>query len=108
VFASRSEIGDQGFAMPKHHHILNASSNLLGIALIIITGLNVAHIAKETFADEIGWVAAVCFSLSCLLSYMAIRVEPRETGYGDWADKIFFAGLVTLMLSVVVFAIHMG
>ncbi len=94
--------------MPKHHHILNASSNLLGIVLIIITGLNVAHVAKETIADEIGWIAAVSFSVSCLLSYMAIRAEPRETSYEGWADKIFFAGLVTLVLSVVVFAVQVS
>lgn len=28
--------------MSKHPHILNAASNLLGIALIIVTGLHVA------------------------------------------------------------------
>ena len=52
--------------MPKHPHILNAASNLLGIALLIITGLHVSRYSATTFADEIAWGAAVSLMLSCL------------------------------------------
>jgi hypothetical protein len=48
--------------MPKQPHILNAASNLLGIALLIIAGLNVSQIARHSIADEIAWVAAICLS----------------------------------------------
>ena len=92
--------------MPKHPHILNAASNLLGIALIIITGLKVAGRSQHSLADETAWLSAICFGLSCLLSYFAIRAEPRETPYELWADQIFLAGLVTLLLAVAMLAFY--
>jgi uncharacterized membrane protein SirB2 len=94
--------------MPKHPHILNAASNLLGIALVIIAGLNVAHIAHHTLADEVAWLSAICLSLSCLLSYIALRAEPRRTRFEDCADYIFLTGLVCLFASVVVLALSTG
>ncbi|MDQ2878283.1 MAG: hypothetical protein M3R41_04330 [Pseudomonadota bacterium] len=90
--------------MNRPPHILNASSNLLGIALLIITGLNVTNIASRTMADEVAWASAVLFGASCLLSYLAIR-----SGSGGrletLADKAFLAGLITLILSVLVLAL---
>lgn len=86
--------------MPRHHHILNAASNLLGIALIIITGLHLSRTAGKTGADEIGWLAAGCLSVSSLLSYVAIRREPEPSRCEGWADRIFLAGLVCLVLAV--------
>ncbi len=59
------------------------------IGLIIITGLHLSGTAAKTVADEIAWVAASCLSLSCLLSYIAIRREPESTVFEVWADRIF-------------------
>jgi len=86
--------------MPRYHHILNAASNLLGIALIIITGLRITGAAEKSIADEIAWVAAGCFSISSLLSYAAIRREPEPSPFENWADRIFLAGLVNLVGAV--------
>lgn len=86
--------------MPKHHHILNAASNLLGIALLIITGLHLSGTAERTIADEVGWLAASCLSVSCLFSYIAIRREPEPSRFEGWADRIFLAGLICLVLTV--------
>lgn len=86
--------------MPRHHHILNAASNLLGIALVIITGLHITGTAARTVADEIGWLAAGCLSISSLLSYIAIRREPEPSRCESWADRVFLAGLVCLVLAV--------
>ena len=94
--------------MPKHPHILNAASNLLGISLLIIAGLNVARRSQGSFADEIAWVAALCFSLSCLFSYVAVRAEPRASRWEDWADRIFLAGLVAMLASVAILAFYDG
>ena len=91
--------------MPKHPHILNAASNLLGIALLIITGLHVSRYSADTFADEIAWGAAVSLMLSCLFSYLAIRAEPKTTRYETWADGVFMLGLLCLFGSVVVLAV---
>lgn len=92
--------------MQRPSHILNAASNLLGIALLIIAGLNVSHIADKSFADEIAWMAAVCLAASCLLSYLSVRREQRPgQSFEHWADRIFILGLVTLIASIVVLAV---
>jgi hypothetical protein len=86
-------------------YILNAASNLLGISLIIIAGLNVTHTARSVFADEIAWAAALALGTSCLLSYVALRDEasPKRTAE-RWADRIFLIGLLALILSIIVLA----
>jgi hypothetical protein len=91
--------------MPRGHHILNAASNLLGIALVIITGLHLTGTAERTFADEVGWVSASCLSVSTLLSYMAVRREPELSALEVWADRVFLAGLVSLVLAVFTLAV---
>jgi purine-cytosine permease-like protein len=88
-------------------HILNAASNLLGIALVIIAGLNVSHVARNGFADEITWGAALCLATSCFLSYVALRDDTvRRAKAERWADRIFLVGLVALILAIVVLAIE--
>jgi hypothetical protein len=94
--------------MPKHTHILNAASNLLGIAFVIIAGLNVTGMTGKTFADEVAWAAAVLLSLSCLLSYLAIRAEPNGGRAESVADVAFLLGLVALFASVLVLALTNG
>ena len=97
--------GAQGIRMQRPTHILNAASNLLGIALLIIAGLNVSHIADKSFADEIAWLAAVCLASSCLLSYLSLRQGRPGHRFEDWADRIFLVGLIMLIGSMVVLAI---
>lgn len=94
--------------MPKHPHILNAASNLLGIALVIIAGLNVSRNSRNTGADEVAWAAAVSLSLSCLLSYLAMRADTPEHWYEPAADRVFLAGLLLLFGSVLVLAVQNG
>ncbi|MBW8743275.1 MAG: hypothetical protein JF628_02815 [Sphingomonas sp.] len=91
--------------MERPTHILNAASNLLGIALLIIAGLNVSHIADKSFADEIAWLAAVCLASSCLLSYLSLRHSQPGRHFEDWADRVFLIGLIMLIGSIVVLAI---
>lgn len=91
--------------MQKSHHILNAASNLLGISLIIITGLHLTNRGEPTFADEIAWLAAACFSVSCLFSYIAIRREPEVSRFARWADSVFLSGMGALVISVFILAV---
>lgn len=91
--------------MHRPSQILNAASNLLGIALVIIAGLNVSHVARSSLADEIAWLAAVSLATSCLLSYLAIRHERRARSTERWADRIFLLGLAALIGSIVVLAL---
>lgn len=90
--------------MPKSSHILNAASNLLGIAMLIVTGLKITDRSRGTYADECALVAAVLLALSCLLSYLAIRRE-AHSHLEDWADRIFLGGLICLVIAVGVLAL---
>ena len=74
--------------MNRSPHILNVSSNLLGITLLIIAGLHLTDKAAQSFADEIAWLGAVCFLSACFLSYLSIgngrkstRLRSGPTGY---------------------------
>ncbi|CAN5181435.1 hypothetical protein BH09PSE3_BH09PSE3_22810 [soil metagenome] len=91
--------------MDRTPHILNASSNLLGIALLIITGLHLSNFAAKTWSDEIAWTAAMLFGASCLLSYLSIR-SPKGKQVEKFADKAFLGGLFMLFSSVVELARH--
>lgn len=94
--------------MSKHPHILNAASNLLGIALIIVTGLHVARRSQQSMADEIALLAAFLLGLSCLLSYVAIRAEPNVARFESWADRAFLGGLLAILAAVALFAVIEG
>jgi hypothetical protein len=89
----------------KSTHILNAASNLLGIAMLIVTGLKITGHARTTYADEAALVAAVLLALSCLLSYLAFRRGDPNSPLEDWADRIFLAGLVSLVGAVAILAV---
>lgn len=94
--------------MSKHPHILNAASNLLGIALIIVTGLHVTQYSQRSMADEVALVSALLLGLSCLFSYIAIRAEPGVSGFKIWADRAFLCGLLSILVAVGLFAIAEG
>ena len=59
----------------KSPHILNASSNLLGFCLLIITSLKISKISGSTYVDDIAAVASLSLVVSCFLSFLAIRTE---------------------------------
>jgi len=88
--------------MPRSHHILGAASNLLDISLLIIAGLHISNRSAETFTDEIGWGAAICFGASCLLSYLSLRKEDAGARLEGIADLTFMIGLAFLLVSVIV------
>ena len=91
--------------MPRTSHILNAASNLLGISLLIITGLHIAHHTRQRIVDEMAWAGALCFALACLFSYLDLRAEPADTPHEKRADWLFMVGLLMMSVSVLVLAI---
>ena len=94
--------------MPRSHHILGAASNLLGISLLIIAGLHISNRSTQTFTDEVGWVAAICFATSCFLSYLSLRSLEDSGRLEGIADLIFMIGLAFLLLSVIVLGFAKG
>jgi len=87
----------------KSSHILNASSNLLGFSMLIITSLKITKTSHNTYLDEFAGVACMLFACSSFLSFMAIRSkrEKLENRYEQIADYLFLTALFCIVLSVI-------
>lgn len=85
-------------------HILNASSNLLGICFVLITGFHLTQTAVNTLADEICIAAALCFITSCLLSYLSIANTKHVNTFEKVANYLFIAGMLSLFTTTILFA----
>lgn len=85
----------------RTRYILDASANLLGVSLIIVTAVHITGKAAESVADEMSFVAALLFIASCVLSHRAIAKSNDR--FERIADKIFVSGLLLLLLGVLSF-----
>ena len=91
----------------KSPHILNASSNLLGLCFVVLTYLKVVGKSQTTIIDEITFVAIILFMASCLLSFLSIREEnKRSLLLEQIADIIFLCGLALLFLTTILFSFN--
>jgi len=88
----------------KSPHILNASSNLLGLCFVVLTSLKLFKLSQKTIIDELTTLATVLFMGSCLLSFLAIRTSRSGRRYERIADYFFLAGLILMFLTVILFS----
>lgn len=88
-------------------HILNASSNLLGICFVVLTSLKVLNVAKTSIIDEVATVDIVAFTASCLLSFLSLRNNSSKSDKLEQiADYIFIAGIGLLFVTAILFAFN--
>lgn len=71
-------------------HILNASSNLLGICFLLLTSLKLLKISAYTIVDDITAIATLFFMISCILSFISIRRKDRLSEKFESVADIFF------------------
>ena len=91
----------------KSTHILNASSNLLGICFLVLTSLKVLNKSDQTIIDEITTVAIFLFMTSCILSFLSLRsLNDSGKKLESVADIIFLTGLTLLFVTTVLFAFN--
>ncbi|WP_298301428.1 hypothetical protein [Hydrotalea sp.] len=91
----------------KSPHILNASSNLLGICFILLASLKVMKISDKTFIDEVTTFAIVLFMVSCILSFISIRNKTeRSQFYENVADIVFISGLSLLFITTILYSFN--
>lgn len=90
--------------MPRHPHVLNAASNLLGVSFVIIGALKLTRSNARSYADEVAWASAGLFLLSIVTSYGAIRRNETNRLINLIADGTFFAAIFLLALSMVIAA----
>ncbi len=79
-------------------HILNASSNLLGICFIVLTSLKFLKLQEKTLVDEFTIVAMFLFIIATILSFLSIRSKKdiHRRKLENIADFSFLIGLVSL------------
>jgi hypothetical protein len=91
----------------KSPHILNPSSNLLGIGFILLASLKVMKIAEKTFIDEVTTLAIILLMGSCILSFISIRTNNhRSQFYENIAEIVFMIGLSLLFITTILFSFN--
>src|SRR5262245_23958406 len=85
------------------YHILGASSNLLGICFVLVTGLKITNRDFQTYADEICFAASFVLLASCLFSYLSIRNLDTKINYERIADYCFIFSLFSLFIAMITF-----
>lgn len=86
----------------RNPYILTTSSNLLGICIVLITGIHFSNMQNRTIVDEIALFAAFIFLGSCILSYLSIR-DARDTVLLEHiADYLFLLGIGILFIAMAV------
>lgn len=91
----------------KSPHILNASSNLLGLCFVVLTSLKLLNIAGKTIIDEFTTLAIILFMASCILSFLSIRGSIKKSGsMENIADLFFLAGLGLLFITTLLFSFN--
>jgi len=89
----------------KSPHILNASSNLLGLCFVVLTSLKLLNISGKTIIDELTTFAIMMFMASCILSFLSIRGSIKKSGrLESIADVFFLAGLALLFVTTLLFS----
>ena len=93
--------------MHRPPYILSASTNLLGICFIILTGLKLANANARSYADEVAWLAALLLFIAALSAYLAIRNEGARNWQARVADNAFLGGMTALAMAVIIAAISL-
>jgi len=86
----------------KAPHILNASSNLLGLCFVVLTSLRFLKLSQRTIIDKTDIVAIFFFMLSCILSFLSIRGSIKRGGLFEWiADLLFIGGILVVFVTAI-------
>ena len=92
----------------KSSHILNASSNLLGLCFVVLTSLKFLNLNGQSYIDETVTVALMLFMLSCILSFLSIRGNIKRGGrFEEVADYLFLGGLVVLSVTAILILLNL-
>lgn len=89
----------------KSPHILNTSSNLLGICFVVLTSLKVLKLNGATVIDEFTLVLLLLLTCSCIFSFLSIRSKNKTIAdrFESIADYIFLAALGVLLATTLLF-----
>jgi hypothetical protein len=80
------------------HHILAASTTLLGISFAVVSLIGAMGHADKTLADEFALLSLILFLGSCIFAYASMRAQKRSVAFGKISDTLFIVGLISLFL----------
>lgn len=79
------------------HSIFSGSTTMIGVCITVIALFRVVKISMKTYADEVLGIDTFLFIVSALLSYLTLR-NNRLARTERWADGIFFAGMLIMVI----------
>jgi len=85
-------------------HVLNASSNLLGLCFVVLSSIKILNLSEKTIIDDLTTAATILFMISCILSFLSIK--KKGSRYESIADAVFLAGLLTLFVTTILFSFN--
>lgn len=93
----------------KTSHILNTSSNLLGLCFIVLTSLRALKIKQAPIIIEVTAVATFSFMTSSFLSFLAIRSKNEKLAvkYENIAEFFFIIGLSIMFITTMVISMDL-
>lgn len=94
-------------SMNRAPAILSASTSLLGICFVIITGLRLANANVRSYADEVAWAAAALLFVAVVHAYLTIPNQSARAWQERVADNAFLGGLTALAVAVVIAAVSL-
>jgi hypothetical protein len=74
----------------KSPHILNTSSNLLGLCFIVLTSLKVRGLTDGSIIDELTAAAIMLFITSSVLSFLSLRQKNKMGSHLKKLQLLFF------------------
>ena len=93
---------------PKSPHILNASSNLLGLCFIVLTSLRLLKVEDRPVMSVLAIVATTLFMTSTLLSFLSLKRESSlSRRLEKIADYVFIAGAIFIYAITLLIALNL-
>jgi len=79
------------------HHILPVSATMVGVCMTVIGLMQLLPKGGQWLDDVIAFDSLI-FITSALLSYTSIRTKRNTAQLERWADMVFIAGLVMMVV----------
>jgi len=92
---------------PKSPHILNASSNLLGLCFIVLTSLRLFKVEDRVPMSLLAAVATSFFMTSKLLSFLSLKRDNKfSQKLEKIADYVFIGGTIFLYVITIIVTLN--
>lgn len=89
-------------------HILNASTNLLGFCLIVLTSLHIANKSEIQFINILTSVVSILLIFSCLFSFISIQTnkQKREILLEKIANIFYILSLLGILIIILTITLN--